>query len=51
MIVQCDDPFYRDRYKNFTIVDKNYTYSQNFKGRLAKDSKVSHLYITNYPVP
>lgn len=50
MIVHCDDPFYRDTYSGFNIIDKNYTYSQNFKGRIAKNSKVSHLYITNYTI-
>lgn len=48
MIVHCDDPYYRDNYKDYKIVDNKFTYSQNFKGREAKDSKVSHLYIMNY---
>lgn len=48
MIVHCDDPYYRDNYKNYTIIDNRYTYSQNFKGRESKDAKVSHLYIMNY---
>lgn len=48
MVVHCDDPFYRQQYKDFKITEKNYTYTQNFKGRKPKNSKVSHLYITNY---
>lgn len=48
MIVHCDDPFYREKYKDFHITERNYTYTQNFKGRKPKNNKVSHLYITNY---
>lgn len=48
MIVHCDDPFYREQYKDFNFIEKKFTYSQNFKGRDAKNAKVSHLYITNY---
>lgn len=48
MIVHCDDPYYRSKYKDYRIVDNKFTYSQNFKGRESKDSKVSHLYIMNY---
>lgn len=48
MIVHCDDPYYRNNYKDYYILDNKFTYSQNFKGREAKDAKVSHLYITNY---
>ena len=48
MMVHIDCPLYRDLYKDYNIIDKPYTYSQNFKGREAKDNKVKHLYITNY---
>ena len=48
MIVHCDDPFYRDNYKNYQIIDKNFAYSQNFRGRESSTNKVSHLYIRNY---
>lgn len=49
MIVHVDCDMYRDLYeKDFNIVEKEYTYSQNFKGRDNKKSFVKHLYITNY---
>jgi len=48
MIVHIDCPLYRDIYKDFNINEKQFKYSQNFKGRDNTKSKVNHLYITNY---
>lgn len=48
MMVHIDCPLYRDLYKNHTIIEKPFKYSQNFKGRESKGSKVNHLYIVNY---
>jgi DNA adenine methylase len=48
MIVHIDCDLYRDLYKDFNIIDKNFMYSQNFKGRTNSNQKVNHLYITNY---
>lgn len=48
MMVHIDCDLYRDLYKDFYINEKSFGYSQNFKGRDNSNSKVNHLYITNY---
>jgi DNA adenine methylase len=48
MIVHCDDEFYRESYKSFKIIDKNFQYNINFKNRKTDNQKVNHLYILNY---
>ena len=46
LIVHSDHEFYRDNYSKFTIIDKDYSYSQQFNGG-KYDNKVNHLYISN----
>jgi len=48
MMVHIDCPLYRDLYKDATIYEKPFTYSQNFMARDNSKSKVNHLYIMNY---
>ena len=49
MIIHSDHEFYRESYKDFNIIDKDYAYAQRFgKGKDHSGSKVKHLYITNY---
>ena len=48
MMVHIDCPLYRELYSEFNIYEKDFAYSQNFKGRDNSSSKVVHLYITNY---
>lgn len=48
MVVHCDDQFYRTTYQKYKIIDKDFMYSQNFRGRESKTASVSHLYIINY---
>jgi DNA adenine methylase len=48
MMVHIDCPLYRELYHGYTIIQKDYTYSQNFKGRDNSGAKVGHLYILNY---
>ena len=49
MIVHSDHEFYRDSYKDYNIVTKDFLYSQRFgKGKDHSGASVQHLYITNY---
>ena len=49
MIIHSDHEFYREYYKDFNIVDKDFNYAQRFgKDKDHTGSKVKHLYITNY---
>jgi len=49
MIIHSDHEFYRDSYKDFNIIEKDFAYAQRFgKGKDHSGSKVKHLYITNY---
>lgn len=49
MIIHSDHEFYREYYKDFNIVDKDFAYAQRFgKGKDHSGAKVKHLYITNY---
>lgn len=48
MMVHVDCPLYREIYRGFTIIEKSFQYSQNFKGRDNSGAKVGHLYILNY---
>jgi len=48
LLIHSDCELYRDLYKDFNIVEVDFFYSQNFKGRDNKKSAVKHLYITNY---
>lgn len=49
MIVHSDHEFYRESYKDFNIIDKDFAYAQRFgKGKDHSGAKVKHLYITNY---
>ena len=49
MIIHSDHEFYRDTYKDFNIMDKDFNYAQRFgKGKDHSGAKVKHLYITNY---
>ena len=50
LLIHSDCELYRDLYKNFTINVNDFQYAQNFKGREMKQSKVQHLYITNYSI-
>lgn len=51
MIVHSDHEFYRETYKDFNIMTKDFVYAQRFgKGKNHSGAKVQHLYITNYPV-
>ena len=49
MIIHSDHEFYRESYKDFNIIDKDFAYAQRFgKGKDHSGAKVKHLYITNY---
>lgn len=48
LLVHSDCELYRDLYKDFYIIEKEFMYSQNFKGRSNENSKTAHLYIRNY---
>jgi DNA adenine methylase len=48
LLIHCEDPFYKQMYKNFNILSGDFQYSLNFKGRSNENQKVNHLYITNY---
>ena len=49
MIVHSDHEFYREQYKDFNIMTKDFTYAQRFgKNKNHEGAKVQHLYITNY---
>lgn len=49
MIVHSDHEFYREQYKDFNIMTKDFTYAQRFgKNKDHRGAKVQHLYITNY---
>lgn len=51
MIVHSDHEFYREQYKDFHIMTKDFQYAQRFgKDKDHSSAKVQHLYITNYPV-
>lgn len=51
MIVHSDHEFYRETYKDFHIMTKDFQYAQRFgKDKDHSAAKVQHLYITNYPV-
>ena len=51
MIVHSDHEFYREQYKDFNIMTKDFTYAQRFgKNKDHGGAKVTHLYITNYDV-
>lgn len=46
LIVHSDHEFYRDNYSMFTITERRYKYSQQWKSG-KYDNKVTHLYISN----
>lgn len=49
MIVHSDHEFYRDSYKDYNIMTKDFLYSQRFgRGKDHSGASVQHLYITNY---
>ena len=49
MIIHSDHEFYRETYKDFNIMDKDFNYAQRFgKGKDHSGAKVKHLYVTNY---
>lgn len=49
MIVHSDHEFYRDRYKDFNLIEKDFMYAQRFgKNKDHSGAQVQHLYITNY---
>jgi DNA adenine methylase len=51
LIIHSDHEFYRDSYKDYNIMTKDFVYSQRFgKNKNHSNAKVQHLYITNYPV-
>lgn len=51
MIVHSDNEFYRDNYKDYNIMTKDFLYAQRFgKGKDHSGASVQHLYITNYDV-
>jgi len=51
MVIHSDHEFYRDSYKDFNIIQKDFAYAQRFgKDRDHSGSKVKHLYVTNYEV-
>ena len=51
MIIHSDHEFYREGYKNFNILERDFAYAQRFgKGKDHTGAKVKHLYITNYDV-
>jgi len=49
MIVHSDHEFYRENYKEFNIIEKDFMYAQRFgKNKDHSGAQVQHLYITNY---
>ena len=51
MIVHSDHEFYRETYKDFHIMTKDFQYAQRFgKDKDHTGANVQHLYITNYEV-
>ena len=49
MIIHSDHEFYRESYKDFNIIEKDFTYAQRFgKDKDHSGAKVKHLYLTNY---
>ena len=49
MIVHSDHEFYRDSYKDYDIMTKDFLYAQRFgKNKDHSGASVQHLYITNY---
>jgi DNA adenine methylase len=49
LIVHSDHEFYRESYKEFNILDKDFAYAQRFgKDKDHSGAKVKHLYIRNY---
>ena len=49
MIIHSDHEFYRESYRDYNIIDKDFAYAQRFgKGKDHTGAKVKHLYITNY---
>jgi DNA adenine methylase len=51
MIVHSDHEFYRETYKDFHIMTKDFQYAQRFgKDKNHTGAKVQHLYITNYQI-
>jgi DNA adenine methylase len=51
MIIHSDHEFYRESYKDFNIIEKDFAYAQRFgKDKDHSGAKVKHLYITNYDV-
>ena len=49
MIVHSDHEFYRDNYKDYNIMTKDFLYAQRFgKNKDHSGASVQHLYITNY---
>lgn len=51
MIIHSDHEFYRESYKDYNIITKDFAYSQRFgKNKDHSGASVQHLYITNYDV-
>lgn len=51
MIIHSDHEFYRESYKDYNIIAKDFAYSQRFgKNKDHSGASVQHLYITNYDV-
>jgi DNA adenine methylase len=49
MIIHSDHEFYRESYKDFNILDKDFAYAQRFgKDKNHSGANVKHLYITNF---
>jgi DNA adenine methylase len=49
MIIHSDHEFYRESYKDFNIIEKDFAYAQRFgKDKDHSGASVKHLYITNY---
>jgi len=49
MIIHSDHEFYREYYKDFNIIEKDFAYAQRFgKDKDHSGAKVKHLYVTNY---
>ena len=49
MIIHSDHEFYRENYKDFNIIEKDFAYAQRFgKDKDHSGASVKHLYITNY---
>lgn len=48
LIVHCDDEFYRNEYKDYSIDTAEFNYKQRWgKNKNHENSKVNHLYISN----